>query len=777
MADNGQMPHGRDGEPPTDLGTPVVSPAPNVATGLRAVVKSVQVTVEQMGISRAWKAMANVNQFEGFDCPSCAWPDPDDKRAGAEFCENGAKAVASEATRARADRDFFATHSVEDLLARSDSWMDKAGRLTEPMVLREGCAYYTPISWEDALALIAKELNALPTPDAATFYTSGRTSNEAAFLYQLFVRQFGTNNLPDCSNMCHESSGFALSESIGVGKGTVKIEDFEKADSIWIIGQNPGTNHPRMLSSLLAAKRRGCVIVGVNPLREVGLERFSHPQEVLGLLGASTQIGSLHVPVRINGDIAFFKGVIKEMLEHEDRGESVIDLAFVNERTDGFAQFAADIRQESWKLILEQSGVPRETIAEAARIAMRSQRMILCWAMGITQHVSAVGNIQTIANLALMRGQIGRPGAGLCPVRGHSNVQGDRTMGISERMPRWFLEKLGTEFEFKPPERDGLDVVESLRAMHEGSVRVFVGMGGNLLGAAPDTHYTADAMRKCELTVQVSTKLNRGHLVTGRTALILPCKGRTEQDVKGGSEQFVTVEDSMGKVHASKGVLPPASEHLKSEVEIVCQLARSVLGAKSGVPWEAMGANYDLVRDRISRVVPGFERYNERVREKGGFYVPNGPRDGVFTTPNGKAKFVVHPIPQWNLAPHELLLMTIRTHDQFNTTVYGEDDRYRGITGGRRVIFMNRNDLADRMLKSGDRVDITSWFGEAGRERRTAKSFMAVEYDIPRKCAAGYFPEMNVLVPIKSVATWSNQPASKSMVVTVQRSASIAESD
>ncbi len=775
-----------NGEPPIDAGTPVVSQTPKVATGLRAVVRSVQVTVEQMGIGRTVKAMANVNQFDGFDCPSCAWPDPDDKRAGAEFCENGAKAVASEATRERADRAFFAQYSVKELLRRSDSWMDKAGRLTEPMVLREGATHYVPITWHEAFALIEKELNALPTPDAATFYTSGRTSNEAAFLYQLFVRQFGTNNLPDCSNMCHESSGCALSESIGVGKGTVTIDDFEKADSIWIIGQNPGTNHPRMLSSLLTAKRNGCVIVGVNPLREVGLEGFAHPQEVLGLLGVSTKIGSLHVPVRINGDIAFLKGIMKEMFEHEDRGERVIDRAFVDSRTEGFAEFAADICAESWDVIVEQSGVPRATIAEAARIAMRSERMIVCWAMGITQHASAVGNIQTIANFALLRGQIGRPGAGLCPVRGHSNVQGDRTMGISERMPRWFMEKLGAEFGFTPPEKDGLDVVESLRAMHEGSVRVLVAMGGNLLGASPDTHFTAEAMRRCSLTVQVSTKLNRGHLVTGRTGLILPCLGRTEIDCAAGSEsskahgrvarstqRFVTVEDSMGKVHASKGVLEPASEHLRSEVEIVCGLARAVLGARSSVAWEAMSSDYDLIRDHISRVVPGCERYNERVREKGGFYVPNGPRDGVFTTPSGKAKFVVHPIPRWNLAPDELMLMTIRTHDQFNTTVYGEDDRYRGITGGRRVIFMNRDDLAQRGLKSGDRVDITSWFpGSEGqpRESRVARAFMVVEYEIPFKCAAGYFPEMNVLVPIGSVAAGSNQPASKSMVVTVTRS-------
>jgi molybdopterin-dependent oxidoreductase alpha subunit len=775
-----------NGEPPIEANPPTVGPVPSYATGLHAVAKSVQVTIEQMGIGRTLKGMGHVNQFEGFDCPSCAWPDPEEKRSFAEFCENGAKAVSSEATRIRAGRDFFARHSINDLLAQSEGWMDKAGRLTEPMVLRPETTHYAPISWDDAFSLIARELNALPAADAATFYTSGRTSNEAAFLYQLFVRLFGTNNLPDCSNMCHESSGTAMTESIGVGKGTVTIDDFEKADSIWIIGQNPGTNHPRMLSSLLKAKRNGCLIVGVNPLREVGLERFAQPQEALGLLGRSEKIGDLHVQVRINGDIAFLKGVMKEMFEHEDRGEKVIDRAFVDSRTEGFDVFAADIRAEPWDVIVEQSGVPRVTIAEAARVAMRSHRMIVCWAMGITQHATGVANIQTIANFALMRGHVGRPpgsGSGLCPVRGHSNVQGDRTMGIWEKMPDAFMSKLGAEFAFTPPKKHGLDVVQSLRAMHEGSIKVFFGMGGNLLGASPDTHFTAAAMRNCSLTVQVSTKLNRGHLVTGRTALILPCKGRTEKDRQRGGEQFVTVEDSMGKVHASKGVLEPASEHLKSEVEIVCDLARAVLGDRSTVDWESMSGNYDLIRDRISRVVPGFDRCNERVREKGGFYVANGPRDGVFITPSGKARFIAHPIPRWDLAPDQLLLMTMRTHDQFNTTVYGEDDRYRGIKGGRRIIYMNREDIADRGLNAGDRVDITSWFGDGpfrnGRfsgengsqpESRIARSFMVVAYDIPRKCAAGYFPEMNVLVPIGSVAKGSGQPASKSVVITVARS-------
>ncbi len=789
MAERVNSPETRGGEPPIDVGTPVVGAKPHVATGIRAVLKTVQVTVGAMGIGRAVKTLSIVNQLDGFDCPSCAWPDPEDKRAAAEFCENGAKAIASEATRARADAGFFAKHSVEELLGWSDAELEKAGRLVHPMVLRAGGTHYEPIAWSEAFAVIARELNALASPNEATFYTSGRTSNEAAFLWQLFVRQLGTNNLPDCSNMCHESSGTGLTESIGIGKGTVTIEDFQKADSIWIIGQNPGTNHPRMLTSLVGAKRDGCIIVSVNPLREVGVERFSHPQEVLGLLGKSTELASLFARVRINGDIAFFKGVMKEMLEEDGRRGGVIDRKFIEGRTEGFGAFAADLRAESWDVIVEQSGVSREVISAAAAVAMKSERMILCWAMGITQHANAVGNVQTLANFALLRGQIGRPGAGLCPVRGHSNVQGDRTMGVWEKVPAWGG-KLGEEFGFVVPRESGLDVVGSIRGMHEGRVKVFLGMGGNFLSASPDTHYTAEAMRICSLTVQVSTKLNRGHLVTGRSALILPCLGRTEIDVgrwsglqaapavrseqrtaggtfSGDTARFVSVEDSMGKVHASKGVLEPASEHLKSEVEIVCGMARLTLGARSSVEWEKMGADYDLIRERIGRIVPGFERYNERVREKGGFYVLNGPKEGTFTTPSGKAKFVAHAIPRWNLAADELVLMTIRTHDQFNTTVYGEDDRYRGISRGRRVIFMNAGDIAQRGLKAGDRVDVISRF--AGEER-AAKSFMVVEYDIPPKCAAGYFPEMNVLVPIGAVSAGSNQPASKSVVVVVKKS-------
>lgn len=771
VANSGAMP---SAEAPIDVREPAITPPPKYAAGVGAVTKAVRLSLSQMGAARSLRTLANVNQLDGFDCPSCAWPDPEGHRAMAEFCENGAKAVASEATRARATPEFFAGHSVVELGARSDMWLDRAGRLTHPMVLREGGTHYQPIAWDEAFALIAGELRSLPSADHAAFYTSGRTSNEAAFLYQLFVRKFGTNNLPDCSNMCHESSGHALMESIGVGKGTVTIDDFEAgdgkgADSIWIIGQNPGTNHPRMLSSLARAVRNGCEVVSINPLAEVGLAGFRHPQEILALAGRTTKLASLHLPVRINGDIALLKGIMKEMLDADAAsGGKILAHDFIAKRTDGFDALAADLAAESWDVIVEQSGIGREQIREAAAIACRSERMIVCWAMGITQHASAVATIQTIANFALVRGHVGRPGAGLCPVRGHSNVQGDRTMGICERMPRDFLDRLGAEFNFRPPAKPGMDAVDTIRAMHEGRVRVFVAMGGNFLGASPDTRYTAGALRKCSLTVQVSTKLNRSHLVTGRSALILPCLGRTERDVQEGGEQFVSVEDSMGKVHASRGVLPPASEHILSEPAIVCRLARAVLGDSSSVLWDEFERDYDLIRGRIEHVVPGFHDYNQRIRDKWGFYVPNGPRDGTFTTPSGRARFISHPIPRWNLTEDQLLLMTIRTHDQFNTTIYGEDDRYRGVKGNRRAIFLNRDDIARRGLAAGKRVDVTSHFRDV---QRTVRSFGVVPYEIPPGCAAAYFPETNPLVSIDNVAAGSNQPASKSLVITLSPSA------
>ncbi|MDQ5873219.1 MAG: FdhF/YdeP family oxidoreductase, partial [Acidobacteriota bacterium] len=602
----------------------------------------------------------------------------------------------------------------------------------------------------------------------ALFYTSGRASNEAAFAYQLFVRQFGTNNLPDCSNMCHESSGLGLTEAIGIGKGTVKLSDLELADSIFIIGQNPGTNHPRMLTELEKAARNGCRIVSINPLPETGMIRFKHPQSVKDMLGPGTPIASLFLPVRINGDVAVLKGIMKEMLDLDRKsGGRVFDHAFLAEKTAGFDRLVADLDATSWDEIVSGSGVPRELIRQAAEIAAKSERMITCWAMGLTQHQNGVANVQTVVNFQLLRGQVGRPGAGLCPVRGHSNVQGDRTVGIGEQMSDAFLDALGKEFRFAPPRPHGLDTVGGLQAMHEGRVRVYVGLGGNLLSAGPDTEYAADAFRRLRLSVMVSTKLNRNHLVTGEQALILPCLGRTERDVQAGGEQFVTCENSMGVVQASRGALAPASPHLMSETAIVCNLAAAVLEGRTTVDWLALCADYDRIRDHIERVVPGFADYNERVRRPAGFYLPNPPRDErAFPTATGRANFVVHSIPRWNLKAGELLMMSIRSHDQFNTTIYGQNDRYRGIHGGRRVVFMNAGDARERDLEPGDWVDLTSHF--EGEERH-ARRFRVVPYDIPAGCVATYYPESNPLVPLRHIADGSNQPASKSVVITVAR--------
>jgi molybdopterin-dependent oxidoreductase alpha subunit len=748
-----------------DANDPKIGAPGVVAGGIPAISQTLRSALGEMGVRRTHRTLTMLNQKDGFDCPSCAWPDPDGDRATAEFCENGAKAVAAEATLARVTPEFFAKHSVVELAGESDMWLDHQGRITHPMVLREGSDHYEAIEWNDAFALIAAELNRLGSPDEASFYTSGRTSNEAAFIYQLFARQFGTNNLPDCSNMCHESSGTGLKESIGIGKGTVKLEDFEEADAIFVIGQNPGTNHPRMLTSLQKAARNGCKIVSVNPLPEAGLIRFKHPQEVLHLLGPGTPIASLFLPVRINGDVAAIKGIMRIMVEEDERaGGTILDHAFIRDRTEGFDEFVRDLKAEDLQAILKGSGLSTEQLRQGARIAIESKRMICCWAMGITQHKNGVANVQTIANFALLRGQIGRRGAGLCPVRGHSNVQGDRTVGIWEKMDDSFMQKLGSEFKFSPPARHGFDTVQTIKAMHDGRVNVFFGMGGNFLSATPDTDWTAEALKQCRLTVHVSTKLNRSHLTNGRQALILPCLGRTEHDIQKTGEQIVSVEDSMGNVHRSRGVLEPASPQLLSEPAIIARLAQATLGKRSTVDWEGLADNYDRVRDHIEHVIPGFEQYNIRVRHPGGFYLPNGPRDGQFTTPSGRARFVVHPIPANELKPGELLLTTIRSHDQFNTTIYGQDDRYRGIFGGRQVVFLNEGDIGERGLKEGQWVDLIS-HGE-GRERR-AKRFKVVAYAIPVGCAAAYFPEANVLVAVNSVADGSNQPASKSVVITL----------
>jgi molybdopterin-dependent oxidoreductase alpha subunit len=737
------------------------------AAGIPAVVETIRFGYKEAPIKNV-RTLAVMNKKGGFDCPSCAWPDPDGDRSAFEFCENGAKAVAWEATSKRVGPDFFAMHSIAELAKQTEQWLGDAGRITHPMVLRRGSQHYEPIAWPQAFRMIADERNALESPDQALFYTSGRTSNEAAFLYQLFVRQFGTNNLPDCSNMCHESSGLGLTQSIGIGKGTVKLSDFDHADCIFIIGQNPGTCHPRMLTSLQRAVKNGAKIISVNPLLETGMIRFQHPQHPMDFIRGGTPIACLHLPVRVNGDVALLKGIMKAMLEMDRAsGGKVFDHNFIKEKTEGFDAFVADLDATSWDDIESNSGVRRGLLQEAAEIAAKSQRMITCWAMGITQHRNGVANVQTIVNFNLLRGQIGRVGAGVCPVRGHSNVQGDRTVGIWEQMSDKFMNNLGKEFNFTPPPKHGYDTVSGLQAMHEGKVKVFIGMGGNFLNAGPDTEYTADAFRRLRLSVQISTKLNRNHLITGEQALILPCLGRSEKDLQRDGEQFVSCENSMGVVQQSQGILAPASEHLMSEPAIVCHLAMATLGQKTTVDWLALCANYDRIRTHIEQVVPGFADYNKRVREPGGFYLPNPPRDEQrFPTDTGKAKFKVHPIARHELRDDQLLLTSVRTHDQFNTTIYGENDRYRGVYGGRHVILMNASDIKARGFASGDWVDITSHFDG---EQRTIRKFKIVPYDIPPHCAAMYYPECNPLVHLRHVAAGSNQPASKSVVITLSR--------
>ena len=638
---------------------------------------------------RGFKILSHVNQKGGFDCPGCAWPDPDDERSGFEYCENGAKAVAEEATLKRVTPEFFASHPVEAMGEQTDHWLGKQGRITHPMVLREGSAHYEPIDWDNAFDLIAAELNSLDTPDRASFYTSGRTSNEAAYLYQLFVRMFGTNNLPDCSNMCHESSGKGLAEVIGVGKGTVTLKDFDLADVIVVIGQNPGTNHPRMLGTLKKAKERGATIIHVNPMPEAGLKRFKHPQEVSGWLGKGTQLADLFLQVRVNGDVALLKGIAKSLFEMSAprkssvdeipdrspssrvRDDAILDHEFIRVQTNGFDPFRADIDATSWSDIERGSGLRRNEIEEAAGRMAGTNRIIFCWAMGLTQHENAVANIQMIANILLMKGAIGIPGAGACPVRGHSNVQGDRTVGINPRPKTAFLDALAKRYAFEPPRDHGLDTVDTIHAMARGEVDVFFALGGNFLSATPDTDFTADALRNCRLTAHVSTKLNRSHLVTGKTALILPCIGRTEIDMQPSGRQMVTVENSMGVVHTTAGHLDPASEHLLSEPAIVARLATAVLNGSGGVDWMKLAADYDLIRDEIEATIPGFAQYNGRVRRPGGFYLPNAARDRVFNTASGKAVFTTHPLPDVGLGEGEYLMMTIRSHDQFNTTIYG----------------------------------------------------------------------------------------------------------
>ncbi|HVF46690.1 MAG TPA: FdhF/YdeP family oxidoreductase [Pyrinomonadaceae bacterium] len=754
----------------------VVSEPLTVAAGLKSIKETATNAYAKMGAVHATRGLLALNQKGGIDCQSCAWPDPDGKRTYAEFCESGAKALADEGTTERITAEFFAKHSVADLWQHDDHWLNDQGRLTEPVLLRKGGTHYEPISWDEAFKLIAAELNGLGSPDEAIFYTSGRTSNEAAFLFQLFVRQFGTNNLPDCSNMCHESSGIALSESIGLGKASIRLHDFNHTDLVIVIGQNPGTNAPRMMSSLEDAKRAGAKMLAINPLPEAGLLNFvnpnpqHHPNPLkfpLDLLAnRPTKLADMHLPVRIGGDMAVLKGMMKVMLARERAAPGTIfDHKFIAEKCESYDALIAGLDATEWDDILTESGLEREQIIEAAGMFMAADRVITCWAMGLTQHRHAVATIQDVVNLHLLRGQIGKPGAGLCPVRGHSNVQGDRSMGIWERVNETFFAALGTEFGFVPPQHDGLDTIDSIKAMADRRAKVFFAMGGNFAVASPDTDAVFDALRKCRLTVQVLTKLNRTALATGEQSIILPCLGRSEIDEQRGREQFVTTESTMLNVQMSKGIFEPASKHLRSEPWIVAQLAKATLGAKTMVDWDAMAANYDNIRDSISRVVDGCENYNERVRKPGGFYLKNPPREGCFDTKSGKAQFKTSRLEKLELEPGQLLLTTIRSHNQFNTTIYDDSDRYRGIAGGRRVIFMNERDIERLGVRQGQMVNLTSHFDDG--ERR-ANSFAVVAYPIPAGCAAAYFPEANPLVPLNSYAERSQTPTSKSIVISIK---------
>jgi molybdopterin-dependent oxidoreductase alpha subunit len=730
------------------------------AAGLPAVFSSMRHVFGKAGVARGTRALLDLNQAGGFDCPSCAWPDPDGHRAAAEFCENGAKAVASEAMRETIGREFFAAHSVAELMARDDAWHDLQGRLAEPMLLREGATHYEPVTWEEACAIVAEELRALGSPDEAVFYTSGRASNEAAFLWQLFVRAYGTNNLPDCSNMCHESSGLALRDAIGVGKGTVTLDDFLEAEVILCVGQNPGTNHPRMLSTLEAAVGRGARLVAVNPMKEAGLLGFAHPQHLRGILGKPTPLASTYLQVKVNGDLALFRGVAKALVAMD-----AVDRDFIATHGAGYEEYRILLDATPWPEIEELSGISRDEIEDLALLlAAGGRKVITCWAMGLTQHRNAVATIREIANVHLLLGAVGRPGAGLCPVRGHSNVQGDRTVGIYEKMPEPFLAALEKQAGVPVPRHHGLDTVDSILAMHDGRAKVFLALGGNFAQATPDSGFTAQALRKCRLTCHIATKLNRSQLIHGRRALILPCLGRSEDD--GG--RFVTTENSMGVVQSSRGKLKPASDHLLSEPEIVARLAEAALGDLGNIRWRWLAEDYDRLRTWIEAVVPGFERYNERVREPGGFYLPNAAKERAWNTPNGRANFSAAPLDAFQPAPGRFLLQTLRSHDQFNTTVYGMDDRYRGISGMRHIVFLNPRDLAELGAKPGGRIDVTSHWHDGERH---LNGFRAIPYDMPRGMAAAYFPEANVLVPVGHVAEGSNTPASKSIEVSIHPSA------
>lgn len=742
-------------------------PLKDAACGVPAITSTLYHVSEELGLWKGMKTLWKLNQKHGVDCPGCAWPDPDDHRSTiGEYCENGAKAVAEEATDKKCGPDFFARHSVEEISSWSDYEIGKSGRVTHPMFLSEGELHYKPISWEDAFEMIAHDLKKAIHPNRAVFYTSGRTSNEAAYMYQLMVRHYGTNNLPDCSNMCHESSGVALTETIGIGKGTVKLEDIHHAKLILVIGQNPGTNHPRMMSALSKCKGNGGKIVHINPLPEVGTEKFINPQSPIEILKGGTKLADLYLPVKIGGDMALFQYVQSQLLERSKSQNNVFDQTFIDDKTLGF-QAWKDF-YSNWHLgqLEELTGLMPNEIEPLIDLLLSTTDIISCWAMGLTQQRQGVATIQEVVNIHLLRGAIGKPNAGVCPVRGHSNVQGDRTMGIYEKPKPAFMDKLDQYWKKSFVREEGYDVVEAIAAMEKGDVDVFIAMGGNFISATPDSERTGKAMQKVGLTVQVSTKLNRAHCVTGQRALILPCLGRTEKDVQSSGEQFVTVENSMGVVHTSRGVNEPCSVHLKSEPAIVSGIAQALFGNEDKVNWQAMAANYDVIRDHIEGSIAGFDQFNQRVRKPEGFYLPNGPREGKFTTPSGKAHFSVNELEHLTVGEGRYIMMTIRSHDQYNTTIYGLDDRYRGIENERRVVLMNSADMAMAGLEHMAEVNISSWFHG---QRRVAEHFLVIQYPIARGCVATYFPETNCLVPLEHTALKSNTPVSKWIEVSLDR--------
>ncbi|GAB0112503.1 FdhF/YdeP family oxidoreductase [Acidisoma sp. C75] len=745
---------------------------------LRAVARALR---EQMDTVSGGKLLLSNNQPGGFDCPGCAWPDPK-HTSTFEFCENGAKAVSWEATKKRATPEVFARHTVSELLGWSDHEIENLGRLTHPLTYDRASDRLVPIGWEAAFARIAAHLNALPDPNMAEFYTSGRASNEAAFLYQLFVRAYGTNNFPDCSNMCHEATSVGLPESIGIGKGTVSLEDFDHADLILSIGHNPGTNHPRMMRTLREAARRGAPIVVLNPLRERALERFADPQAPVEMATFSaTPIASVYHQVKVGGDAAALKGIMKALLAQDaaDRaagGAGLLDRAFIAEHTIGFEALRADLEATGWEAIERISGLSRAALEEVAALYAKARAVIACYGMGLTQHAHGTENVQQLANLLLLRGNIGKPGAGICPLRGHSNVQGDRTVGIDEKAPQALREGIRRVFGFEPPEAHGHDAVQAIKAMAEGRAKVMVALGGNLAVAMSDTETSFAAMRRLDLAVHIATKPNRSHLLLAREVIILPCLGRTEIDMQAGGPQSVTVEDSMSMVHASAGRLPPPSPEVRSEPAIIAGIARATLGDRYGIDWEGFIADYDRIRDAIAAVFPAFADFNRRVREPGGFRLPLAAAERRWQTPSGRAEFRLFPGLQEDPRAADaeaLTLTTLRSHDQYNTTIYGLDDRYRGVFGRRDVIFLHAEDIAARGFAPGDVVDVAAVppSGEAPRPGAVLRGVTLVAYDLPRGSAAAYYPEANVLVPLSHIDRRSGTPSYKSIPVRIRPAA------